>query len=203
MGPLSRGYGTCFNHIASQQNLEIWLLGSGQRYWSNFVLPGRCVYNWKLKATKWVPTAVYAYNILYVKFSYSYVQSMPQPHSQSTELKNMITSIKTKVPIKYGRSGMLCVELRTKKLWKMYQLPWMHACTWEILILTCTEHASTTSYDIMLSLWAGYFKAGSVSLLPADRATTWRLTDGTHHHRSIQVLAVTFPAWTVTNTPFE
>ena len=45
-----------------------------------------------------------------------HVQNMPQPHRQSTKLRKMIINIKSMVLIKFGTSGMLCVELRAKKL---------------------------------------------------------------------------------------
>ena len=55
----------------------------------------------------------------------------------------MTISIKTKVVFKFEASQMMCVELRAKKLWNVYTLPYM----WKLikLILTCTEHTSTTS----------------------------------------------------------
>ena len=61
---------------------------------------------------------------------------------QATKLNNMTISIKTKVVFKFEASQMMCVELRAKKLWNVCTLPYG---TCEKLILTCTEHTSTTS----------------------------------------------------------
>ena len=69
------------------------------------------------KATKSVPFAEH------VNISYSHVQNTPQPCRQSTKLRNMTISIKTKVLIKFEASEMMCVELRGKKLRKVYHLP--------------------------------------------------------------------------------
>ena len=56
----------------------------------------------------------------------------------------MIINIKSIVLTKFGTSGMLYEDFRAEMLWKSDLLLWMHAGTQEILILTCTEHASTT-----------------------------------------------------------
>ena len=59
----------------------------------------------------------------------------------------MIINIKSMVLTKFGTSGMLYEDFRAEMLWKSDRLLWMHAGAQEILILTCTEHASTTSPD--------------------------------------------------------
>ena len=51
----------------------------------------------------------------------------------------MVIDIKIKILIKSGTPDMLYVELRAKKLITV------NACAQDILILRCTEHASTTS----------------------------------------------------------
>jgi hypothetical protein len=51
---------------------------------------------------------------IHTKCSYSHVQNIIQTHRQTTKLRNMIISIKTKVLIKFGTSEMTCVELRAK-----------------------------------------------------------------------------------------
>ena len=53
---------------------------------------------------------------------FSHVQNTPQPCCQSTTLKNMTISIRTKVLIKFGASEMMYVELRAKKPWNVYTL---------------------------------------------------------------------------------
>ena len=50
----------------------------------------------------------------------------------------MVVDIKIKILIKSGTPDMLYVELRAKKLFTV------NACAQVILILRCTEHASTT-----------------------------------------------------------
>ena len=52
--------------------------------------------------------------IEHVKSSTSHVQNAPQPHCQSTKLRNMIISMKTKVLVKFGASMVKCVELSQK-----------------------------------------------------------------------------------------
>ena len=59
----------------------------------------------------------------------------------------MIINIKSMVLIKFGTSGMLYEDVRSEILWKSDRLLWMHAGAQEILLLTCTEHASNTSPD--------------------------------------------------------
>ncbi len=56
----------------------------------------------------------------------------------------MTISIKTNVLIKFGASGMICVELRAKKAMKYVPFA-VNVCIWEILFPTCTEHTSITS----------------------------------------------------------
>ena len=51
----------------------------------------------------------------------------------------MIIDIKIKILIKSGTPDMLYVELRANKLITV------NVCAQDILILSCTEHASTTS----------------------------------------------------------
>ena len=41
---------TCFNHIASQWNSDVWMLTSRQRYCSSLELQRWCVKNWGLKS---------------------------------------------------------------------------------------------------------------------------------------------------------
>ena len=53
---------------------------------------------------------------VHVKSSSSHVLNTPQPRRQSTKLKNMTISIKTKVVFKFETSQMMCVELRAKML---------------------------------------------------------------------------------------
>ena len=55
----------------------------------------------------------YAQDIL--NESYSHMQNMPQPHRQSTKLRNMIVNIEIELLIKLGTSGMSCEEFRAKK----------------------------------------------------------------------------------------
>ena len=57
-----------------------------------------------------------------MKSSPSHVQNAPQPRRQSTKLRNMIISMKTKVPVKFRASMVKCVELitRAKKLLNVY-----------------------------------------------------------------------------------
>ena len=50
------------------------------------------------------------------------IQKTTQPSRQSTKLRNMIISMKTKVLIKFGASNARCVELRAKKLSKVYTI---------------------------------------------------------------------------------
>ena len=57
-----------------------------------------------------------AYIGVHVKSYFSHVQNTPQPHRQSMKLKIMISSIKTKVVVKFEVSEMMCVGLRAKKL---------------------------------------------------------------------------------------
>ena len=46
----------------------------------------------------------------------SHVKNTPQPCRQSAKLRIMIIIIKTKIVVKFEASGMMCVELRAKKL---------------------------------------------------------------------------------------
>ena len=57
----------------------------------------------------------------------------------------MTISIKIKVVFKFEASQMMCVELRAKKLWNVYNIYTLPYSTCEKLILTCTQHTSTTS----------------------------------------------------------
>ena len=52
--------------------------------------------------------------IEHVKSSPSHVQNAPQPRRQSTKLRNIIISMKTKVMVKFGASMVRCVELSQK-----------------------------------------------------------------------------------------
>ena len=47
--------------------------------------------------------------------SYSHVENTPQPCRQSTKPRTMIINMKTKIVEQFA-SGMMCVELRAKKL---------------------------------------------------------------------------------------
>ena len=53
---------------------------------------------------------------VHVKILSSHVRNKPQPCCQSTKLRSMISSIKTKVVVKFEASETMCVELRAKKL---------------------------------------------------------------------------------------
>ena len=55
----------------------------------------------------------------------------------------MVIDTRTKVVVKFGTPEMLYVELRAKS-YKIVPIT-VNTCAQEILILTCTEHASTTS----------------------------------------------------------
>ena len=107
------------NHVVSQRNSGIWLLALKQRYWSSLKLQRWCVWNWGEKSYEKC-TIIFAEH---VKISYSHVQNTPQPCRQSTKLRNMTISIKTKVLIKFEASEMMCVELKGKNLRKVYHLP--------------------------------------------------------------------------------
>ena len=48
--------------------------------------------------------------------SYSHVENTPQLCRQSTKLRTMIISVLPKIVVKFEASGMMCVELRAKKL---------------------------------------------------------------------------------------
>ena len=80
---------------------------------------------------------------VHVKPSFSHVLNThtPPPCHQSTKLRILTISIKTKVLTKFGGSEMICVELRPRKLRCVYTLPY----TRETLMLTCTEHTSNMS----------------------------------------------------------
>ena len=69
---------------------------------------------------------------------------MPQPHRQSTKLRDMIMNIKTKVLIKFGTSGMLREELRAKKLRNVYYI--IHAAD-------CMENTHTQKSPIPCPLF--------------------------------------------------
>ena len=56
----------------------------------------------------------------HVKSLSSPIHKTAQPSRQSTKLRNMIISMKTKVLIKFGASNVRCVELRDKRLSKVY-----------------------------------------------------------------------------------
>ena len=53
---------------------------------------------------------------VYVNLSSSHVENTPQPCRQSTKLRTMISSVKSKIVIKFEASEKMCVELRAKKL---------------------------------------------------------------------------------------
>ena len=57
-----------------------------------------------------------------MKSSSSPIQKTAQPSRQSTKLRNMIISMKTKVLIKFGASDVRFVELRDKRLSKVYSM---------------------------------------------------------------------------------
>ena len=48
--------------------------------------------------------------------SSSHVENTPQPCRQSTKPRTMIINMKTKIVEQFEASGMMCVELRAKKL---------------------------------------------------------------------------------------
>ena len=48
--------------------------------------------------------------------SYSHVENTPQPCHQSMKLRIMISSVQTKVVVKFEASELMCTELRAKKL---------------------------------------------------------------------------------------
>ena len=59
-----------------------------------------------------------------MKSSYTPIQKAPQPRRQSTKLRIMNISMKTKVliMIKFGASDVKCVESRAKKLRNVYTI---------------------------------------------------------------------------------
>ena len=57
-----------------------------------------------------------------MKSSYTPIQKTPQPHRQSTKLRIMNISMKTKVLIKFGASDVKCVEVRAKNLLNVYTI---------------------------------------------------------------------------------
>ena len=57
-----------------------------------------------------------------MKSSSSPIQKTAQPSRQSTKLRIMNISMKTKVLIKFGASNVRCVELTAKKLPKVYTM---------------------------------------------------------------------------------
>ena len=65
-------------------------------------------------------TCTFGVHAYYVKSSSSHVQNTPQPCRQSTKLRIMIGSIKTKVLVKFEASETMCVGLRAKKLRNVY-----------------------------------------------------------------------------------
>ena len=60
--------------------------------------------------------AVDVYGIAYVKCSSLHAQNTLQPCCQLMKFGIMTISIKTNVPIKFGASEIICVELRAKTL---------------------------------------------------------------------------------------
>ena len=85
---------------------------------------------------------------LHRKFSYSHVQNMLQPHRQLMKLRNI--NIKTKVLIKINlelHAGMMCVELRAKKLRNVYWLPWMYEYTHTEVTNTLSSVYTTLDYE--------------------------------------------------------
>ena len=64
------------------------------------------------------------------------------------KLRIMTISIKAKVLIKFGTSEMMCVELRAKS-YEMCTVCRKCISICEMLFLTCTEHASTMSPELM------------------------------------------------------
>ena len=57
-----------------------------------------------------------------MKSSCTPIQKTPQPCRQSTKLRIMNISMKTKVLIKFGASDVKCVEMRAKKLSNVYTI---------------------------------------------------------------------------------
>ena len=58
----------------------------------------------------------------HVKISSSPIQKTPQPSRQSTKLRNMNISIETKLVIKFGAPDVRRIELRAKKLPRVYTI---------------------------------------------------------------------------------
>ena len=111
------------NHVTSQRNSGICQIKVLIKFEA---LEMMCVELTGEKATKSVPLLLpNMWNLI----SYSHVQSTPKPCCQSTKLRNITISIKTKVLIKFEAWEIMCVELRGKKLRKVYHLPNM----WNII----------------------------------------------------------------------
>ena len=98
-----------------------------------------------LRAKKLRNVYTFVVHTYYVKSSSSHVQNTPQPCRQSTKLRIMIGSIKTKVVVKFEASDTMYVcWIKSLKATKCVHI-WRTCILYEILILTCTEHTPTMS----------------------------------------------------------
>ena len=78
----------------------------------------------ELRAKKLCNVYTLLYTEGYVNPSFSHVENTPQPCRQFMKLRTMIVNIKTKMVVKFEASEMMSVELRAKKLWNVYTLPY-------------------------------------------------------------------------------
>ena len=76
----------------------------------------------ELRAKKLWKVYILPYTEGYVNPSSSHVENTPQPCRQSTKLRIMISSVQAKVVVKFEASELMCIELKAKKLWKVYIL---------------------------------------------------------------------------------
>ena len=60
------------------------------------------------------------------------MQNIPQPHRQSTKLRNMIVNIEIELLIKFGTSGMSCEEFRAQK---------QEMCIYVLHVADCIENS--------------------------------------------------------------
>ena len=121
---------TCFNHIASQWNLELWLLTSRQRYCSSLELQRSCVKNWGLKSYKNCTD--------YCECTYMYVHRNLE--YTDTEVTNAMSTVYTTLDYEYRHknkgTGLILVP---RKCWvykwdqKSYRNKVCTSCTGLIL----------------------------------------------------------------------
>jgi hypothetical protein len=105
---------TTLDYDRRQENKSIDLIMVPRKYW---------VYKQDSKSYE-IFTVPINIIIEYSQNAHPCTHRTSQPHRQSTKLRIMTISIRIKVLVQFGAFKIMCVELRAKQLWNVYQSYW-------------------------------------------------------------------------------